>query len=113
MYYVWCAISHHLNTVCKYSKSVKFIKLSNPFAFAILLGSPWNIPVFDPKSVIVSGTGLDFVLVGKKAGFSIAGGGELADELVVNITGNMVHCVISTHKNEYFIDKWAIWMKKN
>ena len=83
-------------------------KLSNVHGFAHLSGSPWNIPVFDPKSVIVSGTGLDFVLVGKKAGFSIAGGGKLADELVVNITGNVVHWVFGTHKNEYFIDRWEI-----
>ncbi|KAK3094677.1 hypothetical protein FSP39_004809 [Pinctada imbricata] len=49
-------------------------------------GSPWNIPVFDPKSVIVMGDGLDFVLVGRKSKFTISGGKEFADELFVNIT---------------------------
>lgn len=55
------------------------------FLFA---GSPWHVEVTDPKSISVSGKGLDFVLVNRIENFVVNCGENMSKNINVSITGN-------------------------
>lgn len=53
-----------------------------------VVGSPWHVEVTDPKSISVSGRGLDFVLVNRIENFVVNCGENMSKNINVSITGN-------------------------
>lgn len=54
----------------------------------LFAGSPWHVEVTDPKSISVSGRGLDFVLVNRIENFVVNCGENMSKNINVSITGN-------------------------
>lgn len=54
----------------------------------LFAGSPWHVEVTDPKSISVSGRGLDFILVNRIENFVVNCGENMSKNINVSITGN-------------------------
>ena len=88
------AISVHQST-CRYvalfwqlMSPYESINQSNNITHTLFAGSPWFVEVTDPKSISVSGGGLDFILVNRKANFVVNCGENMSKNINVSITGN-------------------------
>ncbi|XP_052706918.1 filamin-C-like isoform X4 [Crassostrea angulata] len=67
-----------------------------------VVGSPWHVEVTDPKSISVSGRGLDFVLVNRIENFVVNCGENMSKNINVSITGpsgGEVFCNVSNGVN--------------
>lgn len=68
---------------------ITFIQYGCYWSWNILFaGSPWHVEVTDPKSISVSGRGLDFVLVNRIENFVVNCGENMSKNINVSITGN-------------------------
>lgn len=68
---------------------ITFIQYGCYLTWNILFaGSPWHVEVTDPKSISVSGRGLDFVLVNRIENFVVNCGENMSKNINVSITGN-------------------------
>lgn len=68
---------------------ITFIQYGCYWSWNILVaGSPWHVEVTDPKSISVSGRGLDFVLVNRIENFVVNCGENMSKNINVSITGN-------------------------
>jgi hypothetical protein len=56
--------------------------------FLFISGSPWQVYVTDPKSISVVGSGIDFIVVNRKANFVVNCGENMSENINVSITGN-------------------------
>nr|XP_034327979.1 filamin-A isoform X5 [Crassostrea gigas] len=67
-----------------------------------VVGSPWHVEVTDPKSISVSGRGLDFILVNRIENFVVNCGENMSKNINVSITGpsgGEVFCNVSNGVN--------------
>lgn len=68
---------------------ITFIQYDCYWSWNILFaGSPWHVEVTDPKSISVSGRGLDFILVNRIENFVVNCGENMSKNINVSITGN-------------------------
>lgn len=68
---------------------ITFIQYGRYWTWNILFaGSPWHVEVTDPKSISVSGRGLDFILVNRIENFVVNCGENMSKNINVSITGN-------------------------